>query len=355
MDEREYRTAAEVAADLGVSLRTVRRWIADGELPAIKIGRSVRVHRSVYGGALGAAGASTMGAGAGAYIAGGAAYAGAIPSSAAVMPGTVVVPVVWRHLLRSPAGRSPDSGGAVTPQASGEGTDVAEARRRAAEGMDRLVPRGRPPAGTHDTADALIGALRAGWSERLVEAASLPPPAGSASGTAGTAPGSTPGAALVSTPGAALVPDVLQVAGKVVLDASVILRWLLRGEDDADRALALRGRIVAGAVQAFVPPHAPLEIADALRSAAEHGRVSQMAVLPLLRAVEALRLEVADPWGYAADSLAVARELGIGVADAAGIVAARRSGATLVTTSRSLVGAASASGDSVAWLGEVKA
>jgi len=289
-----------------------------------------------------------MGAGAGAYIAGGAAYAGAMPSSAAVMPGTVVVPVVWRHLLRSPAGRSPDGGGAVTPQASGEGTDVAEARRRAAEGMDRLVPRGRPPAGTHDTADALIGALRAGWGERLVEAASLPLPAGSASGT-------IPGQALDSASGAVQVSDVLQVAGKVVLDASVILRWLLRGEDDADRALALRERIVAGAVQAFVPPHAPLEIADALRSAAEHGRVSQMAVLPLLRAVEALRLEVADPWGYAADSLAVARELGIGVADAAGIVAARRSGATLVTANRSLLDAASSSGDSVAWLGEVKA
>jgi predicted nucleic acid-binding protein len=190
--------------------------------------------------------------------------------------------------------------------------------------------------------------LRAGWSERIVEAASLPLPAGSASGT-------IPGQALDSASGAVQVSDVLAVAGKVVLDASVILRWLLRGEDDADRALALRERIVAGAVQAFVPPHAPLEIADALRSAAEHGRVSQMAVLPLLRAVEALRLEVADPWGYAADSLAVARELGIGVADAAGIVAARRSGATLVTANRSLLDAASTSGDSVAWLGEVKA
>ena len=36
-------TAAEVAALLQVSLRTVRRLIADGSLPVVRIGRSVRV------------------------------------------------------------------------------------------------------------------------------------------------------------------------------------------------------------------------------------------------------------------------------------------------------------------------
>ena len=32
MNDRSYRTATEVATDLGVSLRTVRRWIAEGSL-----------------------------------------------------------------------------------------------------------------------------------------------------------------------------------------------------------------------------------------------------------------------------------------------------------------------------------
>lgn len=36
-------TAAEVAALLQVSLRTVRRLIADGTLPSVRIGRAVRV------------------------------------------------------------------------------------------------------------------------------------------------------------------------------------------------------------------------------------------------------------------------------------------------------------------------
>jgi excisionase family DNA binding protein len=338
MDEREYRTAAEVAADLGVSLRTVRRWIADGQLPAVRIGRSVRVPRSAYAGVLEPA-------------------AGAAASAAAV-PGAVAVPVVWRHMLRGPSPQRREPESAAQPGGADLSPDLAEARRRAAEGMDRRVPRGRPPAGKQDTADALLDALRAGSGVRLVDAASLPASAGSSSSASSSASSSpTSGSSPVAGPvaGAPERADVLQVAGRIVLDASVILRWLLRGEDDAARALALRERIVAGAVQAVVPPHLPLEIADALRSAAEHGRISQMAVLPLLRAVESLRLEVADPWGHAADSLAAARELGVGVGDAACLVSARRSGATLVTANPALRDAAAASGDSVAWLGDIPA
>ncbi len=33
-----YLRAGQIAAALGVSLRTVRRWIADGTLPSVKIG-----------------------------------------------------------------------------------------------------------------------------------------------------------------------------------------------------------------------------------------------------------------------------------------------------------------------------
>ena len=41
----EYMTIREVKDLLKVSERTVRRWIGRGELPALKIGRSVRIRR----------------------------------------------------------------------------------------------------------------------------------------------------------------------------------------------------------------------------------------------------------------------------------------------------------------------
>ena len=40
---RPLLTAAEVAKDLNVSLRTVRRLIKDGKLPIVHVGRSVRI------------------------------------------------------------------------------------------------------------------------------------------------------------------------------------------------------------------------------------------------------------------------------------------------------------------------
>ena len=39
MAERQrYFRAAEIAEELGVDVRTIRRWIADGTLPSVKIG-----------------------------------------------------------------------------------------------------------------------------------------------------------------------------------------------------------------------------------------------------------------------------------------------------------------------------
>ena len=43
MDEQTYLTARETAERLGISLRTVRRRIADGSLVSIKIGGAVRI------------------------------------------------------------------------------------------------------------------------------------------------------------------------------------------------------------------------------------------------------------------------------------------------------------------------
>jgi excisionase family DNA binding protein len=41
-------TPAELAALTKTSLRTVRRWIANGELEVIRFGRSVRIEQSAY-------------------------------------------------------------------------------------------------------------------------------------------------------------------------------------------------------------------------------------------------------------------------------------------------------------------
>ncbi len=113
MIDRPYRTAAEVALELGVSLRTVRRWVADGRLPVTRVGRSVRIPVAAYRETL------QIGEVAADYVAGGMATG-------------------W-----------PD-----TPER------LVEQRRIAADLMDRLAAQGQPPTGPSDTADAILDAVR---------------------------------------------------------------------------------------------------------------------------------------------------------------------------------------------------
>lgn len=47
-EESTYITVAEIARDLCISKMTVYRAIHDGELPAMRLRRSYRVHRSGY-------------------------------------------------------------------------------------------------------------------------------------------------------------------------------------------------------------------------------------------------------------------------------------------------------------------
>ena len=46
LDDSEMLTVEEVAKQLKVHIRTVRKWIQDGELVAMDIGRGYRINKS---------------------------------------------------------------------------------------------------------------------------------------------------------------------------------------------------------------------------------------------------------------------------------------------------------------------
>jgi excisionase family DNA binding protein len=48
LDESEFLTVAEVAETLKLNQQTVRNWIDQGSLPALRIGRRVRIRRSDF-------------------------------------------------------------------------------------------------------------------------------------------------------------------------------------------------------------------------------------------------------------------------------------------------------------------
>jgi predicted nucleic acid-binding protein len=139
----------------------------------------------------------------------------------------------------------------------------------------------------------------------------------------------------------------------VVIDASVVLRWMLVDEPDRPAALAVRDRIQAGLLDPRQPPHFQLEVASALVAAARAGRLERSAVGPLMRSLEAFRLDLAEPADFASAAAEAALELGLRVPDAGYVVCARRTGGTLITPDRHLAEVALGAGTSAALLGEL--
>lgn len=140
---------------------------------------------------------------------------------------------------------------------------------------------------------------------------------------------------------------------EVVIDASVVLRWLMLDEVDRVPALAVRDRIQAGLLDTFQPPHFPMEVASALVAAARAGRLQPSAVGPLMHSLESFRLDRMDPNDFASASAETALDLGLRVPDAGYIVCSRRTGGTLITADRRLFEVALRSGVRVALLADL--
>jgi excisionase family DNA binding protein len=145
MSDADYLIAAEVAARLGLSLRTVRRRIADGSLPSVRIGHAVR-----------------------------------IPAASLDLPAAVSSGTVTREAVAPYAADADDGGRAahIARWNAAHWPDTFERmlarRRRAFDALDAIRARSKPPSGPHDTVDALLNAVRDEFGERLLDY--LPPP-----------------------------------------------------------------------------------------------------------------------------------------------------------------------------------
>ena len=130
MGDPVYLSAAEAASRLGISLRTVRRRIADGSLPSARIGHAVR-----------------------------------IPADALELP-VARGPEPAAREATVPYGRDPDRDRAAYAACwnAAHWPDTFERmlarRRRAFDVLDVIRERSKPPSGPHDTVDAIIDAIR---------------------------------------------------------------------------------------------------------------------------------------------------------------------------------------------------
>jgi excisionase family DNA binding protein len=139
MDEQPYLTARETAERLGISLRTVRRRIADGSLASIKIGGAVRIPASAL--ELPEARASMA------------------AREAAVSYGSETeAEEKERYIRRWNREHWPDSWERMLGR-----------RRQAFAELGRLSKLTKPPSGPHDTVDAMLAQEREEFGARLMQ------------------------------------------------------------------------------------------------------------------------------------------------------------------------------------------
>ena len=138
MDETRYLSATEAAERLGISLRTVRRRIADGSLPSVRIGGTVRIPASALEPPLPTAGP-------GAAREATALYASERDSREA-------------YIRRWNRDHWPDTY-----------ERMLERRREGFKQIEEARKRTKPPSGPHDTIDALLRQEREEFGARLLE------------------------------------------------------------------------------------------------------------------------------------------------------------------------------------------
>ena len=139
----DYLTAAEAASRLGISLRTVRRRIADGSLPSARIGHAVRIPAAALDLPV-------------AHPRVAAAREAAAPYQPDADEDRAVYEARWN------AAHWPDTFDRMLAR-----------RRRAFDILEAIRAETKPPTGPHDTVDAILDAVREEFGERLLDF--LPP------------------------------------------------------------------------------------------------------------------------------------------------------------------------------------
>jgi predicted nucleic acid-binding protein len=126
----------------------------------------------------------------------------------------------------------------------------------------------------------------------------------------------------------------------VVPDASVLLKWILRSEDEEprDRALELKAAWLTGACEIVVPTLWVFEVGNVL------GLKQAAQAFTLLQAMMDLQMPEETPAAYTADIFRLMRDHRVTCYDAAYHALAVRHGGTMVTADRRYVSKAGRAG-----------
>ena len=141
---------------------------------------------------------------------------------------------------------------------------------------------------------------------------------------------------------------------RLVVDASVVLKWQLIDEENTAQAVALRDDFIqTGGAEVLAPGLLLYEVANGVRMAVRRGRVSPSDAHDALTELWALGIRYLIP--EPSRVLDLAFQFGLTAYDAAYLALAQEQGCPLWTADRSLFEASSSHLPWVRWLGDYPA
>ena len=138
---------------------------------------------------------------------------------------------------------------------------------------------------------------------------------------------------------------------KLVIDASVALKWFLRDEKYGDRALGLLDRFVRGELELVAPSLMVYEVINALVIAQRKGRIAEERVLNSISGFISLGITSVDVAGLEARVLHFCRVYDRSAYDASYLAVAEQESLELVTGDERLYNSTKGKAGWVKWIG----
>lgn len=141
---------------------------------------------------------------------------------------------------------------------------------------------------------------------------------------------------------------------RIVVDASVAIKWYVRNEIDADKAIAMLLDYENGKVKFIVPPLFYYETANAVNTAAMKGRIAEYEGRDIIKDLLTMDLITIADAKLVSPAYLYARKYNISVYDASYLAAAKEHNVPVYTADRRFYDAVKSKERSVKWIGDYK-
>ncbi len=140
---------------------------------------------------------------------------------------------------------------------------------------------------------------------------------------------------------------------KVVLDASVILKWYLLDEEHGERALSLLRQYVSGELDILAPTLLEYEVINGLILAQRRGRIKQERLLMAIEGFIDLQITLKRLSSFYSSAIRYCRVYHRSAYDASYLALADEEGLSMITADEALYNAVKKDLKWIKWLGDI--